>query len=268
MVEGTVLMKKANDTLRTEKAKAVDEELRALWRERASLDETGWVRLYQLVVAALTPYRPRELAGLRGEHGDYVQDFFHDKVYRLDSHTDCRHVGALRSFYRNFLRDQLDSEQQCKRHKPGSTNRGDEEEAAAAAFDFAAAEQAPDVVALLQEVGLTPEQVETAALSWLQGNESWVMLFVALSNCPDAEASEPLVHLARRMHIKSQAYKAAKLGFNWGRQTPAGFENTLLGQWLTSLGLKISLEHAEQIHAALKILCFVALTWADQQEFE
>lgn len=97
-------------------------------------------------------------------------------------------------------------------------------------------------------------------------SEEWVRIFIGFSNCPDADHSEPLVHLARRCNIKSQAYKAARLGFNWRGKDFTGFDDTLLGRWIVSLGIGISPENAHLIHGALKILCIEALTWAEQQE--
>jgi hypothetical protein len=98
-------------------------------------------------------------------------------------------------------------------------------------------------------------------------SEEWVRLFVALSNCPDATLSEPLVRLARRKGIKSQAYKAEKLGFNWRGGDLDGFAGTLLGRWIVdSLGIELVPENSPLILGVLKILCFEALSWAEQQE--
>jgi hypothetical protein len=62
---------------------------------------------------------------------------------------------------------------------------------------------------------------------------------------PRRRAFRTLVHLAKRKGIKSQAYKAEKLGFNWRGGDVAGFAETLLGRWITgSLGIELALKTA------------------------
>ena len=76
-----------------------------------------------------------------------------------------------------------------------------------------------------------------------------------------------LVRLAKRKGIKSQAYKAEQLGFNWKKNDLAGFAKTLLGRWISEIvGIEICTENSPLILGVLKILCFEALLWADQQE--
>lgn len=84
-----------------------DAELRDLWSRRSTLDNPGWVRLYAIVTAVLANYKPRELGGLPDEHADYVSGFYVDKVMRRDLLSDCYHAGALRVFFKNYLRDEL-----------------------------------------------------------------------------------------------------------------------------------------------------------------
>src|SRR5688500_11391039 len=88
----------------------LDDQLRDLWSRRTSLTRAEWCELYDIVTRALASYRPGELAGLRESNEVYVQDYFADKVFRLDLISRCDHVGALRVYYRNFLRDRLTAE--------------------------------------------------------------------------------------------------------------------------------------------------------------
>lgn len=245
----------------------LDAELRDLWSRRRNLEEASWARLYDIVMTVLVKYRPRELAGLDENRDIYVLDFFQDKVLRLDLISRCDHVGALRLYYLNYLRDLIRSKQ--SRSKWEVEDKHDPESDSPPSLDEAPQVEADskDPLTELEEAGFSPAKIATSAADWLTSNEEWVRLFVALSNCPDAELSEPLVHLAKRKGIKSYAYKAEKLGFNWKGTDIAGFAETLLGRWISeSLGIKLRLENSPIIHGALKILCFEALSWVEQQE--
>ena len=245
-----------------------DAELQDLWSRRATLDDKGWTRLYVIVTSILNYYRPKELAGLKKDREVYVQEFFIEKVFRRDQLSRCYHVGALRFFYQNYLLDQIKLEKSRSKWEledasdPDSDSPPSLEEAPETAND------AIEVIHELEEAGFVLSKITKAARFFLHSNEEWVRLFVALSNCPDAELSEPLVHLAKRKGIKSQAYKAKILGFNWRGTDVSEFRSTMIGQWITeSVGIEIQPENIHLIHGALKILCFEALSWAEEQEF-
>ena len=245
----------------------LDGELCALWCRRRDLDEAGWTRLYEIAMAVLMNYKPRELAGLPEDRNVYIQEFFQDKVLRLDLTSRCDHVGALRVYYQRYLRDLLRSKQSREKREIG--DKHDAEGESPPSLDEApeAETTGTDPLNALAEAGFPPIEVAASARAWLVASEEWVPIFVAFSNCPDAALSEPLVHLAKRKGIKSQAYKAEKLGFNWRGGDVAGFAETLLGRWITgSLGIELHPENNLLILGALKILCFEALTWAEQQE--
>ncbi len=245
----------------------LDAELRDLWNRRRDLDQAGWTRLYEISATVLRNYKPRELAGLPEDREVYVLDFFQDKVFRLDSLSRCDHVGALRLYYQHYLRDLIRSKQARAGHEVADEH--DPERESPPSLDEArdAAAGNPDPFVELTEAGFALTEVAASASAWLAASEEWVRLFVALSNCPDATRSEPLVYLARRKGIKSQAYKAEKLGFNWRGGDVDGFAGTLLGRWIVdSLGIELIPENSPLILGVLKILCFEALSWAEQQE--
>lgn len=240
----------------------LDAELRDLWSRRRDLDEAGWTRLYKISVAVLMNYKPRELAGLPEDR----EEFFQDKVFRLDSLSRCDHVGALRLYYQRYLLDLIRNGQARASHEVPDEHDPERESSPSLdeARDAAAGDLDPFVE--LTEAGFALTEVAASASAWLAASEEWVRLFVALSNCPDATRFEPLVHLARRKGIKSQAYKAEKLGFNWRGGDIDGFTGTLLGRWIVdSLGIDLIPENSPLILGVLKILCFEALSWAEQQ---
>jgi hypothetical protein len=243
-----------------------DHELRDLWSRRQYLDQAEMTRLCLIVTEVLRAYRPRELGGLPEDVNDYINGFLVRKVLDRDLASQCDHVGALCYYYRNFLIDCLKKQKnrsKIEQHFPDAPE-GDAPYSTQAA-DLTT-DGASDSIEDLRQAGLQPQQVRESAAAWLAGSEEWVRIFVGLHNCPDADASEPLVHLARRKGIPSYAYRAKQLGFNWKGESPEGFADTLIGQWIVSLGIEIVPDNIPLVHGALKILCLEALLWAEQQE--
>ncbi len=245
----------------------LDAELRDLWARRRTLDECGWSRLYAITISVLLNFKPRELAGLHEDRDVYVQEFFEDKVFRIDSLSRCDHVGALRIYYLNYLRDLIRSKH--ARSKWEVADKSDPDGNSPPSLNEAPDPEAGlgDLFTELEEAGFPPAEVAASAATWLATNDEWVRIFIAFSNCPDAALSEPLVHLAKRKGIKSQHSRAEKLGFNWKKTDIAGFANTLVGRWITeSVGIELRPDNSPLILGVLKILCFEALSWAEQQE--
>lgn len=245
-------------------ANKFDAELRDLWIHRRDLDDAGWTRLYEIVISVLRKCPTR---GLPEDKMVYISEYFQDKVLRIDLLSRCDHAGALCVYYKRYLLDQIRSRN--SRSEWEFSDKHDPENDSPPSLDDAPDSNSVgnDPLTELQEAGFSPIDVAASAVEWLESNEEWVRLFVALSNCPDAELSEPLVHLAKRKGIKSQAYKAERLGFNWKGADLAGFGETLIGNWISkSVGIELRPENATLILGVLKILCFEALSWVDQQE--
>lgn len=248
---------------------ALDQELGDLWFARDQLDERGWTRLYQITSEILLPYRPKELSGLAEERDVYVQNFFVDKAFRLDA-TPCRiHAGALKHFYVMYLRDSLDRRSTERKYfeQTPAGRRDDSEEV----YDFENTSIAAtaDVDEILRESGMEIDAVSRSARGWLESQEQWVPIYLALHFCPDKEHSPALRTLAQRFRIPSYHSRAEKLGINWkpGLKGVPVFADTMIGRWVEgSLGVRIEPENIELIHAIFKILCFEALNWAETKE--
>ena len=195
-----------------------------------------------------------------------MQDFFQDKVLRPDLLSRLEHIGAIRVAYRRYLHDCYDSEKIRRTEeltevdpdggstrtttnpKTNDTSDGGEE--------FEA----------LSDAGISVQYVSESAAQWLRNAEPWVRAMLGFSFCPDPELSEPLNRLRKRLRIASHHYKAEKLGITGDFDQVWG-ENALIGRWLTrELGIAITKENRPLVLAALKILCFEALTWAEEQE--
>ena len=94
-----------------------DELLRDLTERRPCLDKAEWTTLYAVVCRNLKGRRWDALAKLAdtGTLEDYIQDYFEDKIFRLDGPRQViYHTGALRRFFRQYLIDRLPSHEKRK----------------------------------------------------------------------------------------------------------------------------------------------------------
>jgi hypothetical protein len=242
-----------------------DANLQDLWSRRNSLNESEWTRLYGIVLAALKSYRPDILSSLVDDHDVYVQEFFQDKVFRPDLLSRLDHVGAIRVAYKRYLHDRYDSEK--VRRTEEITEEYSNGEAPAETNENANCNSDDgNEFKALSYAGFTPQAVSESATRWLREAAAWVPAMLGFHFCPDREHSEPLVRLSNRLGTRSYHYKAEKLGITGIRDRTWGRE-TLIGRWLTKdVGIEIADENLSLVHAALKILCYAALTWAAEQE--
>lgn len=247
----------------------IDAQLRDLWQRRGDLAYAEQIRLYEIVTSVLQTCKPAILGSLPEKHDDYIQHFFVDKVVLLDTLTRCDHSGALCSFFRNYLTDQYRALQRQNQISLSETlsGTGDEEDRSISLIDQQAVviSDSAQIKQALDEAGLQPDAVASAAASWLSGSEDWTRLVMAYSFCPDNPQRVAISKLAERYAIKSAAHKVKKLGINWKGDAYQEFGNTLLGKWVRSFDVAIVPENMPLIHGVLKILCFEALSWAEQQ---
>lgn len=242
-----------------------DAAFKDLWSRRNTLNIAEWDRLYRIVAGALTSYRHQIFSSLNEEHEIYVQEFFQDKVFRRDLLGRLDHVGALRVAYKRYLYSQYESQILRRTEElPGGDAGADE--GPALANPGSDGNLGDDQFKALTEAGVSPQEAGDSATKWLVEAEPWVPAMLGLHYCPDREHAEPLVKLRKRLGIRSYHSKAEKLGIT-GVHNPIWGEESMIGRWVTQgLGIEISLENHELVHSALKILCFAALTWAEQRE--
>lgn len=249
----------------------LDGELGDLWFARATLDDAGWKRLYVVVCGLLMSYRPQELASLVEDREIYVQEFFCEKVLRPDAEPARIHVGALKFFYRNFLKDRIRELATYREHFSSIDGDGEEGGGGLSVDSQPCASGCPgedSTIAALAEHGLGLAEVSRSAREFLAAQEDWVPVYLAFSFCPDADKEEPLIHLAARKGIKSHHYKASALGINWKQgKGDKSFSETKIGRWLEEdLGIGVDYANRGAMDAAFKILCFEALSWRESDE--
>jgi hypothetical protein len=226
-----------------------------LWQYRSKLSEKEWAQLYQLVYIVLKRCRCPELKSLPLDITDYIDEFFCDKVF-LPTNTqtfedkELFSEHALIVFFRNYLRDLLD-DAYIKKKLPLEDESDNKE----------GDTPAPDELMLLQEAGLTLDQVSKSASKFLSNSEEWVRLYLGLHTCPDKENKIALSNLAKIYQIPAHHARARQLGITRKKgEFEQGYEKTLIGKWLLSLGILLKLENQEVIEVAFKILCWQALS--------
>jgi hypothetical protein len=120
----------------------------------------------------------------------------------------------------------------------------------------------PKWVERFLKAGLTRESVRQSARQFFSENEKWVHLYLALNTCVDQKARLSLKSLAEIHQIPSYHCRARKLGITRKKgQFEEGYEDTILGKWLVSLGLAAKIENLGAIEVAFKILCWEALSF-------
>jgi len=239
--------------------------LAELWQERDALNKAEWAQLYQLVRRVLKQSHYSELESLPLSIENYIDEFFRDKVFmpttkKNFANRELSYGSVLRTFFRRYLLDRIEEIQRRKRHEVAmeSENGNDEDGEKLSIEDIKPAPPVEDDLRQLEEVGLKLKQVKLSACRFLQRSEEWVRIYLALHTCPDNDRRLPLNRLAQSYRIPAYHYRATQLGIT-GRN-----KNTLLGQWLISLGLTITSENRKVIEVVLKILCWEALSLAEQ----
>ncbi len=138
-----------------------EESLKQLWSRREQLSEQEWAEIYRLVARLLQAGVPTELDGLPGpddraaKNREYVASFFVDKVFHPTGGGALYHAGALREFYRRYLRDHL------RRQRP--VEAGNDEQNSPLHHIPAEPSLTEREETLLQDTGLTWQGVEGAA---------------------------------------------------------------------------------------------------------
>ena len=245
-------------------------------------------------------YVPRNKDGVIYEFEDFatkedlIHGFYVEKIYwRVDgtlpaSRSKYINPKTLRIFYTRFLNDKINHEKSnrygevsyevaAKEYYDSKSYKESYNYNISEDRDFDAVENKSKVIyreysynskfSTLHDLHKTYEEIEDSAKQWLSQQEHWVKIFLGRSYCPDSENSEALNKLAKRENIKSYAYKAEQLGFNWKHEnnTNKKFENTMIGQWISTLNIEICEENIKVIVEILKILCLTALSLVDEE---
>jgi len=255
-----------------EKYAPVDVEINDLWHLRPSLNEAQWSRLYTLVTRVLQQSHFREMTSLGETKEDYIQAFFVEKILGREpaAAQGVIHAGFIQRAFRNFLldelrrpanRDRVHLDQQ-EDGQPDESTRIEQFYQLQHEKDGQEASGALSMEQTLAAYGLSIEQVHDSAWQWLQAQEKWAQLYLAVHFCPDPQDLPPsLQGLAARHAIASYHSRARQLGItNKKTDLPADYARTAIGRWAAGLGVGIAAENTAALLCLFKCLCLATLS--------
>lgn len=236
----------------TSSQQSVSAELTEYWNRRSTLTEAEWRRFYVLVRAALLRCPASELAGLSDDKENYINEFFTDKLFFAEARgTFTLSGGALCGFFRNFLRDKL-------RTKPPTTDFSALDTDDGRTFEEILADERGTRTSVSDFLHTTTvATLHESAYEFLVGLEEWGRVMLRRHYCAD----EPIPMSTLCRDIPSYHYKSGQLGVTRGKKETSllGYEHTLIGKWLLSLGVELKAENIEIVLFLLQVLCHLAL---------
>jgi hypothetical protein len=231
--------------------------LTGFWIRLDALTGSEWEVFYRLVRKALLRCPASELTALPDTRESYIDEFFTEKLFfkaQRKSDTGIQSIsgGALCRFFRNYLTDQL-------RHYE-SRPLTDEEPTDYAGGERDDGEQFVD--AFLSKIGR--EHLEISVQEFLDTLPDWALLMLRGHFCANDGEAAPMSALCKG--IPSYHYKAQKLGITVKKDEVAGqigYEHTIIGQWMQSLGISIAPQNQLLMEFLLGLVCLEAAARVD-----
>ncbi|MCC7310660.1 MAG: hypothetical protein IT510_05380 [Sulfuritalea sp.] len=226
------------------------EVLTAYWVRLDVLSDAEWKSFYRLVHKALLRCPASELATLPDTRVNYIDEFVIEKLYFKAQRRSAAGIqsisgGALCLFFRRYLRDELD------RYKGKSLTEDEQEE------EWNAEQHDDDqlIDEFLAEIGHA--ELGTAIQDFLAILPDWALLMLRGHFCADDDAV-PMSKLCKG--IAAYHYKAQQLGVTVKKNADGlvGYEHTLIGQWMQSLGVQIIPENHALMKFLLEAICLEA----------
>jgi hypothetical protein len=230
---------------------SVSAELTDYWNRRPNLSEKEWTRFYLLVRGTLMYASTPQLNSLPESRETYITEFFQDKfLYTMPRGEHDLMEGSVRNFFRNYLIDKI-------RARPdtiqGSTIGDDDDE------DFIGRIPQPEseeheLREFLNEVSL--EALAKSAIEFIATLDDRHRLMLAGHYCAD----DPIPMSTLFKGINGYHYQAQKLGVTAGKGSRnfTGYEHTLIGKWMCSLGVMPQPDNLVIVHFLFKTLCYHA----------
>lgn len=226
------------------------EVLTAYWVRLDKLTATEWKTFYLLVRRALLRCPAPELAALPDKRENYIDEFFTEKLFFKAQRMTPDGIqsisgGALCFFFRRFL------DTEVIRYKLNPLTEEDREDERGA--DDPNEDELTDE--FLANIGR--DKLDDSVQRFLASLPDWALLMLRGHFCADDD-TVPMSKLCRG--IASYHYKAQKLGVTVKKDADGliGYEHTLLGQWMQSLGVLIAPENHALMIFLLEVICLEA----------
>ena len=231
---------------------SVTAELTDYWNRRPNLSEKEWTRFYVLVRGTLMNASAPQLASLPEEREVYIAEFFQDKfLYTTPKSEHDLMEGTVRNFFRNYLLDKI-------RALPNtiqtSTFDDDDDES------FVATDSRPEKTKIANCASSSTKfpwkRLTKSASDFFDSLEERHRLMLAQHYCAD----DPVPMSTLFKGVNGYHYQAQKLGVTVGKGSKnfLGYEHSLIGKWMCSLGVMPRPDNLGIVHFLLKMLCFHA----------
>jgi hypothetical protein len=239
-----------------------DDELKKLWSHRHELNESEWIRLYQLsemIIRRCPQYNDE----------DFVT-FFSSKIYmpvstpregNIQDSGVLISAGSICTFYKRFMADLYGKCSKVIQKSESIDNHEDDKP------DIQLCKSVDDnpLNKIIDESIVHDDELNNAAKTFLQTAESWVPYFFAISFCGEGK-NISATDFFRQYPVNSYAYKLKKLGIMLKRsKTPYhGYDETLLGKFIQKIGINID-NNPDQVRNILIILCNQSFVYVREQ---
>ncbi len=231
--------------------------LTAYWVRLGQLTEPEWADFYRRVRLALLRCPAGELSRLPDSKESYIDEFFTEKIFFKAQRTNPEGIqsisgGALCGFFRNFLRDKLDTYKRFSGEEPELSE------------DHRVNDNDQQIREFLDETG--EQALASAVHEFINELPDWGLLMLSGHFCADDGVASPMSLLCK--DIPSYHYKAQKLGVTVGKRSASflGYEHTLIGQWIHSLKVAIAPENHCIILFLLGALCLEAAATVQESQ--
>lgn len=200
-----------------------------------------------------------ELAALPDQRSSYIDEFFVEKIFFRAASAGRDGIqsisgGALCSFFRRFLIDQLRGNQKLCSVEPDALD---------AMVDESSDNQSDSCVReFLTHIG-GDERLRHLTSEFMGGLDDWALVMLRGHFCADEDAL-PMAKLCKG--IPSYHYKAQKLGITVkrGDSDMLGYEHTIIGKWITSMGIAINATNMPVINYLLSAICLATVIEAPE----
>ena len=223
--------------------------LTAYWVRLSQLTKPEWTDFYRRVRLALLRCPAGELSRLPDSKESYIDEFFTEKIFYKAQRAAPEGIqsisgGALCGFFRNYLRDKLDTYKRFSDEDPELSE------------DPGTDDDDRHVREFLDETG--EQELTVAVTRFIVELPDWGVLMLSGHFCAEEGTASPMSLLCK--DIPSYHYKAQKLGVTVGKRPASlrGYETTLIGKWIHSLNVEIAPENRSVILFLLGALCLEA----------
>lgn len=233
-------------------------------RRKHGLSETEWVDFYRLVSGVLVRTRLAPQYANPTARQELIHAFFAERVLLNAKTTKARNlenVHALHKWLKRFAGDLAELEGRYESLPDLELPEDTDDEVSGEASDGL------ELSALqrLHEAGIDSARVVASADDFVGALDPLEQAYLSENTCEEGKARQPISAIAARLKASSYHYRAKLLGITLSKGDGyAGYEETKIGRWLSSLGASMAPHWREEIAILLSVLCQRVRHWKER----